>query len=75
MAGRLGQLKQFIQWNCKIAICVVEDDKPLGPAALDHPTLNDQEHEAAFSRFGENHLACCRQRPKPVVGRLLGMLR
>ncbi len=48
-------LKQFIQWNCKTAVCVVEDDKRLGPvalkllsAALGHPTLSDQDHEVAF---------------------------
>jgi len=48
-------LRQFIQWKCRIAVCVVKDDKRLGPAALNllgaalcHPTLAGFEHRVAF---------------------------
>lgn len=48
-------LRQFIQWKCRIAVCVVKDDKRLGPAALNllgaalgHPTLNGFEHRVVF---------------------------
>lgn len=48
-------LKAFIGINCKIAVCVVDGDKRLGPAALKllktaltHPQLNDREHQVFF---------------------------
>lgn len=48
-------LKKFIQSYCKVAVCVVDDDKMLGPAslrllsaALRHPDLIGRYHEVAF---------------------------
>lgn len=48
-------LKFFIARNCSIAVCVVNGDKKLGPAALKllqgaltHPQLNDLQHEVFF---------------------------
>lgn len=48
-------LKQFIQTQCKVAVCIVDDDKRLGPAALrllsaalSHPTLSGRKHEVTF---------------------------
>lgn len=48
-------LKQFIQWNCRIAVCVVKDDRTLGPAALKllatalcHPILAGVKHNVVF---------------------------
>lgn len=45
------ELRSFIQWNCKVAICVSDGDKNLGPSGLEllkrvllHPTLRDQTH-------------------------------
>lgn len=48
-------LKLFIARNCKIAVCLVGDDRRLGPAsikllnaALKHPMLSETEHEVYF---------------------------
>jgi hypothetical protein len=50
-----GALKSFISRNCKIAVCVVDGDKRLGPAALkllssalSHPTLQGQANKVFF---------------------------
>ncbi|MEP2920829.1 MAG: DUF3800 domain-containing protein [Sulfitobacter sp.] len=49
------ELRSFIQWNCKVAICVADGDKNLGPSGLKllkrvllHPTLRDQTHRVFF---------------------------
>lgn len=46
------ELKAYIGRSCKIAVCVVEGDKKLGPAALkllskalDHPQLAGRQHQ------------------------------
>ncbi len=48
-------LKAYIGRSCKIAVCVVEGDKKLGPAALkllgkalDHPRLVRRQHQVFF---------------------------
>ncbi len=48
-------LKSYIAMNCKIAVCVVDGDKRLGPAALKllssalfHPILEGQPHKVFF---------------------------
>jgi hypothetical protein len=48
-------LKHFIAGNCRIAVCVVNGDKRLGPAALEllecaliHPSLKGTAHEVFF---------------------------
>jgi len=48
-------LKSFIGRQCKIAVCVVDGDKKLGPAALrllssalSHPSLAGQSHKVFF---------------------------
>ena len=48
-------LKHFIAGNCRIAVCVVNGDKRLGPAALEllecaltHSNLEDGSHEVFF---------------------------
>lgn len=48
-------LKAYIGRRCKIAICIVNDDKRLGPASLKllhnallHPQLAGQEHQVFF---------------------------
>ena len=48
-------LKLFIRRNCKIAVCVVEGDKNIGPASLNllqktltHKSLKRQRHEVYF---------------------------
>jgi len=48
-------LKRFVQHNCKIAVCVVDNDARLGPAALrllamslTHPRLSGSEHKVAL---------------------------
>ncbi|AUQ65709.1 DUF3800 domain-containing protein [Phaeobacter inhibens] len=48
-------LKSFIGMHCRIAVCVVDDDKRLGPAglsllksALSHPKLQSQSHTVFF---------------------------
>ncbi|WP_319412652.1 DUF3800 domain-containing protein [uncultured Cohaesibacter sp.] len=48
-------LKSFIGTQCKIAVCVVDGDKRLGPAslsllsfALSHPKLEGQSHKVFF---------------------------
>ena len=48
-------LKLFIVRNCSVAVCVVNGDKKLGPAALEllqcsltHPQLNGIQHEVYF---------------------------
>lgn len=48
-------LKSFIGTHCKVAVCVVDGDKRLGPAALsllasalDHPRLDGQSHKVFF---------------------------
>jgi hypothetical protein len=50
-----GALKSFIGRDCKIAVCVVDGDKRLGPAALrllssalSHPRLQGQSHKIFF---------------------------
>jgi hypothetical protein len=50
-----GSLKSYIGMNCKIAVCVVDGDKRLGPAALkllssalSHPILQGQSHKVFF---------------------------
>ena len=50
-----GALKSYIQRNCKIAVCIVEGDKKLGPAALhllqsaiSHPRYADDDHHIFF---------------------------
>lgn len=48
-------LKNYIRRNCKVAICVVNGDKNLGPAALrllqmaiTHPKLRNYDHQVYF---------------------------
>jgi hypothetical protein len=48
-------LKLFVARNCKIAVCVVGDDRRLGPASLEllnaalkHPKLSEDKHEVFF---------------------------
>lgn len=48
-------LKTFVGQECRIAVCVVDGDKRLGPAALEllgtalsHPTLEGQPHKVVF---------------------------
>lgn len=48
-------LKGYIAMNCKIAVCVVDGDKRLGPAALKllnaaltHPKLSGRQHQVFF---------------------------
>lgn len=48
-------MKHYVGTNCKIALCVVDGDKRLGPAALrllcsvlSHPSLEGQDHEVFF---------------------------
>lgn len=48
-------LKHYVGTNCKIAVCVVDGDKRLGPSALkllysvlSHPSLEGQDHEIFF---------------------------
>lgn len=50
-----GALKNYIGRSCKIAVCIVNDDKNLGPAALEllhnalvHPRLAGKRHEVFF---------------------------
>jgi hypothetical protein len=50
-------LKSFIGRQCKIAVCVVDGDKRLGPAALrllnsalSHPSLEGQSHKVFFDQ-------------------------
>lgn len=50
-------LKAFIGRQCKIAVCVVDGDKRLGPAALkllsaalSHPSLEGQSHKVFFDQ-------------------------
>ena len=49
------ELRRFISRNCKIAICVADGDKILGPAALKllsnalrHPELKNRKHQIFF---------------------------
>lgn len=48
-------MKHYISRHCRIAVCVVDGDKRLGPAALKllrsalaHPSLKGQDHEVFF---------------------------
>lgn len=48
-------MKHYVGTNCRIAVCVVDGDKRLGPAALrllysvlSHPSLEGQDHEVFF---------------------------
>ncbi len=50
-----GALKGFVRSKCKIAVCVVDGDKNLGPASLAllkkatmHPNSRDQRHRVFF---------------------------
>ena len=50
-------LKHFIHRNCKISVCVVDEDKRLGPAALmllsaslKHPQLAGGQHRVFFDQ-------------------------
>ena len=65
-------LKQFIQWNCRIAVCVVKDDRTLGPAALKllatalcHPILAGVKHNVVF----DEGLFPQKRPPKPLCRR------
>lgn len=55
--GLRADLKSFIGRQCKIAVCVVDGDKRLGPAALrllssalSHPSLEGQSHKVFFDQ-------------------------
>ncbi|MBR9844362.1 MAG: hypothetical protein GYB25_14470 [Rhodobacteraceae bacterium] len=61
-----GALKSFIGTQCMIAVCVVDGDKRLGPAALrllasalTHPRLEEQSHKVFFDEglFQSTHAA------------------
>ena len=48
-------LKGFLRSKCRIAVCVVDGDKNIGPASLEllkkatiHPHLRDQRHQVFF---------------------------
>ncbi len=48
-------LRGFVRSKCRIAVCVVDGDKHIGPASLEllkkavlHPTLRDQRHQVFF---------------------------
>lgn len=60
------ELRSFIQWKCKVAVCVVDGDKNLGPAglkllkrALPHKMFNGQSHQVFFDQglFSSNKAA------------------
>jgi hypothetical protein len=47
----------FVRSKCRIAVCVVDGDKRIGPASLEflkkailHPKLRDQHHQVFFDK-------------------------